>query len=119
MLVALQYATVELRDDKEVLLEALTRGGRPFSFVLRLAPETLRGNKAVVLAAVRRCGRSLHSTVRVGGASWGRGNGAEAVRQEGVALLRASMELRGDKEVALVAVKQNVHALRYASVRRS
>ena len=39
----------------------------------------------------------------------------EAVKQNGHALQYASKELQGDKEVVMEAVKQNGHALQYAS----
>ena len=38
----------------------------------------------------------------------------EAVQQNGLALETASYELRADKEVCLIAAKQNIHSLAYA-----
>ena len=81
---SLQHASVELRNDKELVLEAVGEHG----LALQYASKELKGDKEVVLKAV--------------------GN-------HGLALQYASKELKGDKEVVLKAVGNPGLALKYAS----
>ena len=52
---ALEYASDELKGDKEVVIEAVRRNGE----VLRFAAEHLKADKEVVIEAVKRSRRAL------------------------------------------------------------
>ena len=98
---ALMNASVELKNDKEVVLAAVAQAG----LALRYASAELKNDKEVVLAAVAQDGRALHR------ASAELMNDKKAVlaavAQDGRALEDASVKLRNDKEVVLAAVAQN------------
>jgi hypothetical protein len=81
---ALEYASMELRNDKEIVLEVVKQNG----YTLRYASEELRGDKEVIL---------------------------EAVKQNGNTLQFASEELRNDKEVVLEAIRENKYMIKYAN----
>ena len=52
---ALWWVSVELKHDREVVIEAVTQQGR----VLRFASEELKGDREVVVEAVRQHGLAL------------------------------------------------------------
>ena len=89
---AFSGATDELKNDKEMVLFAVSHGSAPHQcdpdIILRYASEAIRADKDVVLAAVRRNGWSLEY---------------------------ASEELKADKDVVLVATINNSWSLTYAS----
>jgi hypothetical protein len=91
---ALEYASVELRADWEVVLTAVANDGpkywaeSPELGALRNASVELRADREVVLVAVAQCSCALQD---------------------------ASDELRADREVVLAAVTQDGHALMHAS----
>ena len=105
----LQFASEKLRNDKEVVREAIKQNG----YTIRYASEELKNDKEVVLEAVKQNGKALLY------ASKELRNDKEvvleAVRQDGEALNYASKELKNDKEVVLEAVKQKGNAFWYAS----
>jgi serine/threonine protein kinase len=130
----LQFASAELKADREVVLAAVGQDGR----ALLYTSAELQGDRDFVLAAVWQTGEALQhasaelkadrevvmaAVVQVGGAlrhaavelHWDRDFVLAAVRQNGGALGYASAELKGDREVVLAAVRQNGRALRHAS----
>ena len=52
---ALWWVSVELKHDREVVIEAVTQHGR----VLRFASEELKGDREVVIEAITQHGRAL------------------------------------------------------------
>ena len=105
----LEYASQELRKDREVVLRAVTNNGR----ALRYAFEALKGDKKLVLAAVTQNGLALqHASEELQG---DREVVLTAVAQYVDALGYASPELRADREMVLTAVTHNGWALEYAS----
>ena len=132
--VALEYASAELRSDRELVLAAVAKHGwvlrkvsdelkadkvvvlaavAEHALALRYASESLRDDKGFMLTAVAKRCRSLayaSETIRAN-----REVVLVAVAQDGLALQHASAELRADKQVVLAAVAEDAHALRYAS----
>jgi hypothetical protein len=109
---ALQYASAELKNDKEVVLVAVAQNGR----ALVHASVELKNDKEVVLAAVARNGLALQF------APAKLKNDKEvvlaAVASFGHALQFASAALKSDKEVVLAAVAWHGNALCHASIAR-
>ena len=103
--VALEYASEELRTDREVVLAAVHQNG----VALEYASQELRTDREVVLAAVRQNGLAfkyayslkLHEDREVALA---------AVHQNRLAFKHTSLKLRGDHEVALAAMHENADA---------
>ena len=61
---ALQYATEELRGDREIVMAAVTQNG----WALQFATEALRGDREIVMAAVTQNWRALrHATEELRG----------------------------------------------------
>jgi len=89
---ALSFASGELSDDRELVLEARGRRGRWRRGRGRGAPGERRGRAS--------------GTPRAGSSGRVRGErpAPEAVRQNGAALTHASERLRGDREVVLEAL---------------
>ena len=132
----LQYASGELRADRDVVLAAVNNN----PFALQYASDELRADRAVVLQAVKghfrafqHASASLRSNSlfvseaqRIANAVQSlqeaydelradRAVVLQAVRQNGRALQFASEELRADRAVVLAAVRQNGSALQFAS----
>jgi hypothetical protein len=106
---ALQYASAELRGNRDFILAAVTQNG----YALEFASAKLRADREVVLAAVRQNGYALQDA-----SAELRGNRdfiLAAVRQNRYALQFASDQLRGNRDFILAAVTQNGYALQYAS----
>ena len=110
-MMALQHASERLRDNDEVVREAIQKN----VLALQHASERLRDNEEVVLMAVRQKGRALqHASERL------RDNEEvvrEAIQKNAFALQHASEKLRDDKQIVLMAVRQRGGALWCASER--
>ena len=104
---AIEYASVELKTDKEVVLAAVQQTG----WALEYASAELQADKEAVLAAVQQNGlvlacAELKADKEVVLA---------AVQQNGWALRYASVERKADKEVVLVAVQHGECALQFVA----
>ena len=131
---ALQYASAELKADRDFMLAAVSQNG----YALQFAAEALRADRDVVLAAVMDNGDALQFAAdelradkevvlaAVSNNGWVLGYAADelkadrgvvlaAVSRHGDALQFAAEALRADREVVLAAVTQNAYALQYAS----
>ena len=104
----LEYASLKLKADKEVVLAAVTQNG----MALHYASMGLRADRDVMLAAVTQYGKALKYASK--GLRADREVVLAAVTQYGLALHYVPMELR-DREVVLAAVTEYGHALQYAS----
>ena len=107
---ALEDASYELQNDREIVMAAVTQDGE----ALKHASYELKHDRAFVLAAVRQDGTAIEY------ASNELQNDREivlaAVTQNGIALRYASDELiQNDREIVLAAVTQNGIQLRYTS----
>ena len=106
---ALQYASEELKGDREVVMAAI----KHTSWALEYASEELKGDREVVMAAVRQTGRALqYASAELKG---DREVLMKAIKQTWEALQYASAELKGDREVVMASVRQNHLARQYAS----
>lgn len=106
----LEFASDELRDDKEVVLEAVEKDGCS----LRLASERLKDDKEFLMSLVKKNGFSLYY------ASDRLKDDKEVVLEaikSGFSLYYASDRMKDDEEVVIEAVKKDCHSLRYASER--
>ena len=83
----LEYASPELRSDREFVLAAVKENGLALQYAHTISK--LREDRELVLAAVQ---------------------------QNGLALIYAANELQKDREIVLAAAKQNTLALKYAPV---
>ena len=131
---ALQYASEELRGDREVVMTAVSRTG----WALRFTSEELRGDREIVMKAVSQFGWALeyaseelrgdreivmttvsHVSLCLQFASEElRGNREivmKAVSKQGHSLAHATEELRGDREIVRKAMSQTEFALQYAT----
>ena len=109
---AIAYASPVLQADREVVLAAVRQNG----MALRYASKEQRADCEVVLEAGRQNGKALQFASRELWAD--RGFFQEAVRQNGNALwyaTEADPELEADREIVLAAVRQNGNAIRHAS----
>ena len=106
---ALLYASKQLRSDKQVVLAAVAEQARAIEY----ACESLRDDKEFMLTAVAKCGLSLSYASEAIRAD--REVVQFAVAQDGCSLEFASEELKADKQVVLAAVAQNAAALMFAS----
>ena len=88
-----QFASKNLKDDKEVVLEAVKK----HELALQFASEELKADKNFILAAVNENGMAL----RYASEEWKNDKDVvnEAVKQDGRALQFASKGLQRDKEV--------------------
>merc|ERR1712185_885967 len=106
---ALEYASAELKGDREIVLESVKQHG----LALQYASAELKGDREIVMAAVKQNGLALmHASAELKG---DREIVMEAVKQDGCALEYASAELKGDREIVMEAVAQGLKALQYAS----
>ena len=106
---ALEFATDELRGDREVVMKAVSENG----YALEHATEELRADREVAMKAVSQEGPALqHAREEMRG---DREVVMKAVSQNGYALKHATEELRGDREVVMRAVSENGHALEHAT----
>ena len=105
----LQYASEKLKDDREIVLAAVTKSGSALEF----ASDKLKDDKEIVLTAVTNRGYSLQY------ASTKLKDDKEivlvAVTNGGFALQYASDKLKDDKEIVLAALDNKGRALEYAS----
>jgi len=110
---ALEYASDELKNDREIVLKAVGNKG----FALRYASDELKNDREVVLAAVGNKGYALRFALRYASDELknDREIVLEAVGNKGYALRFASDELKKDREVVLAAVNNDGRALEYAS----
>ena len=104
---ALNY-TVNLQNDKEFILEAVKQDGN----VLYYASSNLQNDKEIVLEAVKQNGLSLEYTFV--NLKNDKDIVLEAVKQNGEAL-KFTYKLQFNKEIVLAAVMQDGNALYYAS----
>jgi serine/threonine protein kinase len=105
----LEFASKELQNDKEVVLEAVKKNG----LALKFASKSLQNDKEVVLQAVKQSGWDLKNVSKE--LQNDKEVVLEVVKQSGNALRFASKEHQNDKEVVLEAVKQSGYALESAS----
>ena len=113
----LKYASKALRNDKKIVLAAVTQKVYiPGGSALEFASKDLSNDKEVVLTSVKQDGYSLQY------ASHALRNDKEvvltSVQQDGTALVFASHTLQKDKDVVLAAIKHygyDRYVLRYAS----
>ena len=105
---ALEYASSELKNDKDFVLVAVKQNG----LALELASEDLQNDREIVLAAVQKNGYALQY------ASDELKNDRDfvlaAVQANGWALEYAPDELKNDREIVLAAVQENSWILQYA-----
>jgi len=108
---ALQYASYNFCDDREIVIPAIKCGGRsndiysPLSF----ASTKLKGDKNVVMFAVKQFGYALmYATVEL---QKDLDIVLSAVKQNGMALQFASYDLRCNLDVIVAALNQTKHAL--------
>ena len=106
---ALQYASAELKGDREIVIEAVKQNGG----ALWYASAELKGDREIVIEAVKQNGNSLQcASAELKG---DREIVMEAVKQNGNALVYASAALKGDREIVMVAVARLSAALMYAA----
>ena len=107
---ALKYASIPLKNDKEVVLEAVKQNGLALQFV----NINLKNDEEIILEAVKQNGdilRYLNKKLR--------NNKTivfEAVKYNGFILDFAKRNLQNDIDIVLEAVKQNGNALQYANI---
>jgi hypothetical protein len=104
---ALQFASPELRRDKELVMVAVQHG-----FALKYAAPILCADKEVVMAAVK------HLSIELQYALVELRRDKEVVMaavQQGEALQFASPEMQADKEVVLAAIRKTPHSILSAS----
>ena len=98
---ALQYATEELKGDREIVLAALSKNGR----ALQYATEELKGDREIVLAVVSKHGLALQfATEELKG---DREIVLAAVSKDGRALNYATNRLKADEEMMRHALEQS------------
>ena len=106
---ALEYASKELRADRDIVLQAVRRSG----LALQHAVAKLRDDRGIVIAAVSVDGCALAYASREL-----RDDPCivrEAVRQSGWALKHAGANLRADRGIVIEAVRVDAGALVFAS----
>jgi hypothetical protein len=106
---ALSYASVALRNDPQIVVEAVKQDG----YALQFASAALRNDPQIVVEAVKQDGTALEFASEE--LKNDRQIVAEAVKQNGFALEYASKALRNDPQIVLEAVKQHGDALEFAS----
>ncbi|KAG2387163.1 hypothetical protein C9374_001495 [Naegleria lovaniensis] len=99
------FASEVLRSDKEIALAAVNHNG----YALRFISDHLKRDKEIVLAAINQDPLSLSCAPEDV-----RNDKDVAVRHDGYALQCASEQLKNDKEIVLTAVRQNGFALYHA-----
>ena len=100
---ALKYASDELKNDAEVVLDAIEGDVDHFAKSLEFASDELKDDKTIVMTAVSRYGEALcFASDRL---KRDRDVVMAAVDQSGWALEYASDELRNDEEVVLTAIQ--------------
>ncbi|CAK9115393.1 unnamed protein product [Durusdinium trenchii] len=106
---ALQFASKELQNDKEVMLAAVQQKGLALAF----ASEELQSDKDIVLAAARQdCNAVLFASEELQN---DKDVVLTAVQQNGYALRFAPLKLKNDEDIVLAAVQQRGLALKFAS----
>ena len=108
---ALRYASKELRKDREIVLEAVSKPHSGDN--LAYADEVLRGDRELVLIAVINGGSALQYASD--DLKRDREVVLNAVTNNGSALQYASEDLRKDREVVLAAVQKDGLAFEFAS----
>jgi len=108
---SIRFASERLKDDKDVVLEAVKKSG----WALEFASERLRDDKDIVLQAIKETRWAFEYADE--NLKKDRDFVLEAVRQNGIALQYADKSLKDDEEIVKVAIKQNKTALKYASQR--
>ncbi|GBR75752.1 hypothetical protein NO2_0395 [Candidatus Termititenax persephonae] len=107
---ALEYASETLRGDREIVLAAVNRNGT----VLQYASETLRGDKELALLAIEKVSEydSISNLVRSLSPELLDDRdvmlAAMNINKNGSLLKYASETLRGDKELALLAIEKAI-----------
>jgi Domain of unknown function (DUF4116) len=104
----LQYASQELKKDKQFILNVVRHHGWALEFV----DNVLKKDKDVVMAAVSQNGYSLlyaDSSLKKD-----KDIVLDAVSKEGQALFHADDELKKDKDIVMAAVKKDGLAIQYA-----
>jgi len=107
---AFEFASPELRSDRELVLAAVTQNGRALEF----AAKEFRADRELVLAAVTQNGLALEFASRELTAN-DRELVVAAVAQNGWAVGFVSEQLRADKDLMLEAVTRDGCALYFAS----
>ena len=106
---ALEFASDKLRDDREVVLIAVSKDG----LALEFASDKLRNDREVVLIAIKQNGSALEFASAELCAD--RDIVLIAIASDCYTLSFASTELCADKEVVLIAIAQDGCVLEYAS----
>jgi len=106
---AFTFFSNELRDDKEFILECAKHNG----YILEIMDDNYKDDYDIVMAAVKNDGHTLEF------ASERLANNKEIVREaiysDNDSLQFASNELRNDKDIVLAAIKNSSSSLIYAS----
>ena len=98
----LKFTSIELKADREVVMEAIRKDGSALQF----ASVEHKADRVIVLAAVRKNGTALRF---VSDAFKADGEiAAAAVKQTGIALKYASVTLQDDIEIVLVALSSDM-----------
>ena len=105
----LQYASEQLKDDKDVVRVAVKNNGK----ALKFASEELKRDKEVVRVAVKNNGKAFKLASKE--LKGDRELVLAVVQEDGFLLSFASEELRGDREVVLAAIHNYGRALDFAS----
>ena len=107
---ALQYASLKLRNDKEIVLAAVKKHGLGLQF----ASAELKKNKDIVLAAVNQTGDALEYASEE--LKKDKDIVMAAVNQNGRALAHTSPELQRDKEIVRAALDEDGASLEFCAV---
>ena len=105
----LEYASEELRGNKEVVLAAVRSNGLALQYANKFQTD-----REVVLAAVQQNGYALEYAQRF---QRDREIVLAAVNSSGCSLQYASYDLINDKEIVSAAVKENSNVLKYVSIK--
>ena len=108
---ALEFASDKLKDDKEIVLAAVTKNG----FYLQYASNRLKDDKEIVLVAVAEDGQALRYAPDK--LKDDKEIVLAAVTNHGYALEYAPDKLKDDKEIVLTAVTNRGYSLQYASTK--
>ena len=108
---ALSFASEDLRNNKELVINAVRRSG----YALKYASRNLRNDKDIVLEAIANDPRSLKfaSSILKGNLEVAK----KAIESDGRALQYASNSIRDREEIVSLAISYDAHNFEYASSR--
>ena len=109
MTAAREFASAELKADRDIVMEAVKRNGQ----APELASAELKADRGIVMEAVKQDGRALMYAAAELKAD--REIVMEAVKRYGAALRYAVAKLKTDRDIVMEAVKQDGYALDYAA----